>query len=154
MKLSAHLSLYEMVRSETALRHGIENHPPLEAVENMKRLAVTVFEPIRALLWVKMHVSSGYRSYALNKIVKGSKTSAHMWGGAVDFVPEMDKMDAFRQIRDSDIPFDQLIEECGRDGWIHVGIAREGQTPRREVLYARGSPGNWIYTAEPPKKAA
>lgn len=149
MMLSGHLSLAEMVRSSTALRHGIDNTPPAHAIERMKVLAATLFEPARKLLWVRLHVNSGYRCLELNRAVKGSKTSAHMRGEAIDFVPiDMDKMDAFRILRDSDLPYDQLIEECGRDGWIHMAIAREGQQPRREVLYASGSPGNWIYRTQ------
>lgn len=138
-----------MTHSDTALRFGIDNTPPLAAIERMKVLAVTIFEPMRALLWVPLRVTSGYRSVELNRAVRGSRTSAHMRGEAVDFVPVgMDKMDAFRIIRDSQIPFDQLIEECGRTGWIHVGIARDAYQPRREVLYASGSPGNWIYRTQ------
>ena len=38
MKLSPHFELREFTESATARKHGIENEPPAEAVENLKEL--------------------------------------------------------------------------------------------------------------------
>ena len=147
MNLSDHLTLTEMTRSQTALRKGLDNTPPPDAMRRMEILAREVFEPVRALLGVPLQVNSGYRSAVLNRAVGGSKTSAHMTGDAVDIVPlGMEKLAAFDMIRRSPILFDQLIEECGPDGWIHIAQARAGAMPRRAVLRATGTPGHWRYT--------
>lgn len=45
---------------------------------------------------------------------------------------EMNLIEAYIRIANSDIPYDQLILEYGR--WVHMAIAREGAEPRRELL--------------------
>jgi uncharacterized protein YcbK (DUF882 family) len=115
MQLSKHLSLAEVTRSETAKRRGISNQPTAEHLENFKLLAEKVFEPIRLHFGVPIHISSGYRSAALNKAVGGSKTSQHCSGEAIDI--DMDgsangitnKM-IFDFIKDN-LQFDQIIWE-------------------------------------------
>ena len=73
MKLSKNLSLKEMTKSWTALRKGIDNTPTPEHIENMKALAENIFQPIRDYFGVPIHISSGYRSKALNVAIGGSK---------------------------------------------------------------------------------
>jgi zinc D-Ala-D-Ala carboxypeptidase len=84
VKLSEHLSLSEVIRSESAKRNGISNMPTPEHIENFKILATKVFEPIREHFGVPIRISSGYRSAALNKCVGGSTTSQHSSGEAID----------------------------------------------------------------------
>jgi zinc D-Ala-D-Ala carboxypeptidase len=62
MKISEHLSLSEVIRSESAKRNGISNMPTAEHIENFKILAAKVFEPIREHFGVPIRISSGYRS--------------------------------------------------------------------------------------------
>lgn len=155
MNLSANLTLDEMLRSQTAARRGIPNTPTPSVIARMEVLATTVFEPIRALLGVPLQVNSGYRSPELNKAVGGAKDSAHTRGEAVDIVPlGVPLREAFDAIRRSPILWDQLIEECGPGGWLHVAIAREGAMPRRQCLLATGSPGKWTYLPAPPLENA
>ena len=47
MKISEHLDLSEVIRSETAKRHGISNMPTEEHIANFKLLAENVFEKVR-----------------------------------------------------------------------------------------------------------
>ena len=84
MKLSAHLDLSEVTRSDSAKRNGISNIPTPEHLENFKKLAENVFEPIRKHFGVPIHISSGYRSKALNAAIGGSATSQHCKGEAID----------------------------------------------------------------------
>ena len=49
--ISKHVSYKEGVRSNTALRLGIENTPGAEQLEKMEIVAKEVFEPLRE--WVK-----------------------------------------------------------------------------------------------------
>lgn len=139
MKLSQHLSLAEMIRSDSAKRLGISNQPLPEHLDNMKILAINVFEPIREHLGVPIYISSGYRSEALNKAIKGSKSSQHCKGQAMDI--DMDgsglisNKDVFEFIR-SNLQFDQLIWEFGdtnNPDWVHVSYAERN---RGQVLKA------------------
>jgi uncharacterized protein YcbK (DUF882 family) len=84
MKISQHLNLSELTRSDSAKRNGIDNNPTAEHLENFKLLAEKVFEPIRLHFGVPIHISSGYRSEALNKFIKGSSSSQHCKGEAID----------------------------------------------------------------------
>lgn len=142
MKLSNNLSLAEVMRSETAKRKGISNMPTEAHIENFKLLAEKVFEPIREHFGAPIHISSGYRSAALNKAVGGSSSSQHCSGEAIDI--DMDgsadgitnKM-VFDYIKDN-LQFDQLIFEFGTDAnpdWVHVSYESTGKQ-RKQVLKA------------------
>lgn len=144
MNLSTHFSYDELTFSEVALRQGIGNTPTSEAIVNLTAVAEWLLEPIRSLLNVPLHINSGYRSPAVNRLVGGAADSAHLQGRAADFVPiGFGRKDAFELIRLSKLPFDQVIFECA--AWIHVSIAPEGSEPRREALTATGHPGAWRY---------
>lgn len=120
--LSPHFTLDELTASETAARRGIDNDPPPGVVERLKHTAIGL-EAIRTRLGAPLHVSSGYRSPALNAAVGGSRNSAHVDGDAVDFIcPRFGSPNVIvSALRDAGIPFDQLIEEFGR--WVHVSFA-------------------------------
>jgi hypothetical protein len=127
MKLSKHLDLSEVTRSESAKRNQISNMPTGEHIANFMILAEKVFEPIREHFGVPIHISSGYRSKELNAKIGGSATSQHCKGQAIDI--DMDgstngvtNADVFNYIKDN-LPFDQLIWEFGTDNnpdWVHV----------------------------------
>jgi len=134
-RLSPNFSLAELTISQAATRAGLRNVPVGTAITNLFRLARTL-EQVRSLLFnAPILVSSGYRSPAVNNLVGGSRTSAHMRGLAADFVaPEYGRpIDIANAIRNSSIVFDQLIYE---GTWVHLAIADTAATPRREVLTA------------------
>lgn len=83
---------------------------------------------------VPIIISSGYRSPALNRRVKGARASAHMLGLAADFtVPTAGTvLQVARSIAASHIEFDQVIHEYG--SWVHLGLAAAGSPSRRETL--------------------
>jgi len=148
MQLTPNFSLEEMVRSSTAIRLGIDNTPSDEIIAELTRLCVTLLEPARSLLCVPMHTDSGYRCLALNAAVGGAPDSAHVWGGAADWIPVgMSLQLAFGLIKASTIPFDQLIIEASDSGakWIHIALPVPNTLPRRECLAATGGPVNWTY---------
>lgn len=148
MKLSAHFTLAEMTRSDTAAREGIDNTPTDKEIENLKKLCAAILEPARAHFGKPITPSSGFRCKALNAAVGGSDTSQHMTGQAVDFeVPGVSNIDLAYWIKDN-LEFDQLIlenfnPEVEGSGWVHVSVT---PAPRRSVLtkgpklYARGLP--------------
>lgn len=84
MKNPKYFDLEELLRSETALNHGIENLPSWEDVENLKELATDVLDAVRLEWGQPILVNSGYRCAELNARVGGVPTSAHMVGRAVD----------------------------------------------------------------------
>lgn len=150
MNLSAHFTLAELIRSQTAIRNGINNTPDDRTIQELRRLCATVLEPVRELLDVPLQISSGYRCPRLNALVGSTaKHSAHLDGRAADFVPMgMDLREAFDAIRSAPgLPIDQIIIECGE--WIHVAIPALGQIPRRQALIARCASGKWVYTPIP-----
>lgn len=151
MQLSKHLSLVEVTRSETAKRKGISNQPIPEHLENFKKLAENVFEPIREHFAVPIHISSGYRSSALNRAIGGSLTSQHCSGEAIDI--DMDgssdgvsNVDVFNYIKEN-INFDQLIWEFGDNSapdWVHVSYSASGKQ-RKQILKAVKDKGRTVY---------
>jgi hypothetical protein len=140
MQLSKNLALAEVTRSETAKRKGISNMPTPEHLENFKKLAEKVFQPIREHFGGPIHISSGYRSAALNKAVGGSLSSQHCTGEAIDI--DMDgtaitNAEIFNYIKDN-LEFDQLIWEFGTDAnpdWVHVSYESTGKQ-RKQILKA------------------
>jgi hypothetical protein len=140
MKLSTHLDLSEVIRSDSAKRNGISNMPTGEHIANFMLFAEKIFEPIREHFGVPIHISSGYRSKELNAKIGGSATSQHCKGQAVDI--DMDgstngvtNADVFNYIKDN-LPFDQLIWEFGNEDnpdWVHVSYVPNG---RKQILKA------------------
>jgi zinc D-Ala-D-Ala carboxypeptidase len=141
MKISEHLTLEECTRSETATKLGIvNNNPNLSVIENMKLLAEKVFEPIRNNFKQPILVSSVFRSLGLNNALKGSITSQHCSGQAMDIdmgdAGKPSNKEIFDYIK-KNLEFDQLIWEFGtktNPSWVHVSYTN-GKN-RKQVLRA------------------
>ena len=141
MKLTKNLSLQEMLKSRTATRLGLSNSPNEEHVRNMQALAENIFQPLRDYFGVPIHISSGYRSEALNKAIGGSKSSQHCKGEAMDIdrdgYSQPDNAQIFEYIKNN-LDFDQMIWEFGTQKnpeWVHVSYKRDGKN-RAELLVA------------------
>lgn len=79
-----HFSAYEMIHSTMAARHGLLNFPTDGKVfENLKKIAEWL-EDVRKNLGHPIHITSGYRSPEVNKLVGGVSDSYHLKGCAVD----------------------------------------------------------------------
>lgn len=111
IKLADNFTLFELIKSQTATRHKIDNTPDATQIENLRRVCTEVLQRVRTH-WAKpVKVSSGFRSAALNKLIGSSSTSQHTKGQAVDFeVPGVSNLDVATWIRDN-LSFDQLILE-------------------------------------------
>ena len=131
MKLSEHLILAEVTRSEYAKRNGINNMPNAEHTENLIELAQKIFEPIRKHFNKPIYISSGYRCKALNTAIGGAKNSQHMKGEALDIDQgnRKENMEIFDFIKNN-LEFDQLINEFGYD-WIHVSYNTSGKQAKQ-----------------------
>lgn len=151
MKLSEHLDLVEVTRSTDAKRFGIKNEPTAEHLDNLKKLAENIFEPIRKHFGVPIFVSSGYRSSKLNKAIGGTKNSQHLLGQALDLDMDASKSGVtnkmvFDYIKNN-LNFDQLIFEYGtKDApdWVHVSFNPNGKQ-RNQVLRAKRVAGKPKY---------
>lgn len=149
MQLSKNLSLAEVVRSESAKRRGINNMPTAEHLENLKELALNVFQPIRDHFKVPIHISSGYRSRILNNAVNGAAKSQHCLGQAIDIDVDgtsITNKQVFDFIKDN-LEFDQLIHEFGNDSnpdWVHVSFNKGAN--KKQVLRAKRNGIKTYYT--------
>ena len=149
MVISEHLTLAELIRSESAKRNGITNMPTPEHIANLKLLAEHIFEPIRANFRCPILISSGYRSKELNAKIGGAMTSQHSFGQAINIDMDgtnygVDNEEIFYFIKDK-LPFDQLIWEFGNDknpDWVHCSYS---DRHRREVLIGYKQNGTTHY---------
>ena len=60
MLLSKNFSLEELTKSETALRHDMDNTPGEAEIENLKVLAEKVLQPVREYYARGVKVNSGF----------------------------------------------------------------------------------------------
>lgn len=145
MQISKHLTLEECTRSSTADKLGIVNNNPNQSVvENMKLLAEKVFEPIREHFKTPIYVSSVYRGLVLNQAIKGSITSQHCSGQAMDIDSKgkPTNKEIFDYIK-ANLEFDQLINEFDYS-WIHVSYSNIKN--RKQILKAKkNNLGKTIY---------
>ena len=134
MRLSPNFTLDELTVSEVAARHGLDNTPPQEIIENLKLLAQSL-QTLRSFFGNNaIIVTSAYRSPEVNAKVGGSKNSDHLRGLAADFiVPSFGNPDqVIRAILASGVPFKQAIREFDR--WTHFSIPAKGEAPRNQAL--------------------
>lgn len=147
VKLSQNFTIQEYIKSQTALRQGIDNTPTEEHMGNATALFRNVVQKVRDQFGVTV-INSGYRGEALNKAVGGSSTSQHCKGEAVDIeCPGTPNYDVAKWIEDN-LDFDQLILEfytpgIPDSGWVHVSYKSEGN--RKSVLTAMKENGKTVY---------
>lgn len=146
-KLSAHFKLGEMLVSQTAVRQEITEQfePSQQVIDNLTALCVNVLQPLREMIKKPVNVTSGYRCKRVNTAIGGAKKSQHLVGQAADINIKGKTTEAlFQYIKNSGIPFDQLIQEF--DSWVHVSYNSQGN--RGEVLRATKKNGKTVYTRE------
>ena len=151
MKLSKNLSLAEVTKSTTAKRLGIDNTPDEWTIQNLKQIAINVFQPLRDAFGFPIYVSSGYRSAELNTAIGGSKRSQHVEGRALDLDADVfggcTNSQIFNWIKEN-VEFDQLIWEFGDDDnpdWVHVSYVYDGLNRKRCLKACRDDNGKTYY---------
>jgi hypothetical protein len=125
--------------------------PTPEHIENFKKLAVNVFEPIRKHFGVPIYISSGYRSKELNAVIGGASNSDHCFGMALDLDQQGHKggvtnKQVFDFIKDN-LKFKQLIWEGGtkqEPDWVHVSY--DEKNLKKEILLATLVKGKMQYS--------
>ena len=147
--VSKNITYKEATHSTTAKRLGIDNTPNAEQFSNMVHVAENVFQPIREHFNVPIYVSSFFRSEDLNKAIKGSSSSTHMKGEAMDLDADVygkvTNAQIFHYIKDN-LEFDQLIWESGTEqepAWVHVSLSKNNN--RNQILVAKKVKGKTVY---------
>ena len=151
-ELSPHFTLGEVFGSHQAELAAICNFPMYRrdydlVIGRARELANAVLDPARPHFPKPLITHCGYRPPALNEFVGGvpadpaahKRGSQHLYGEAVDFhVKDALLLVSFYWLlRDSGLPFDQLIYE---GTWIHVSHRADAEN-RREGLTRKESGG-------------
>lgn len=148
MNLTANFTLEEMTKSETALRHDMDNTPGEAEIANLKALAENVLQPVRDHFSKGVKVNSGFRHPEVNAKVGGSKTSDHCQGQAADIeIPGVPNADLAQWIVDN-LDFRQVILEfytpgVPDSGWVHVSYVAGDN--KKQVLTATKKDGKTVY---------
>ncbi len=150
------ISYREMVHSDYAETHDIDNECPENLKEELKKTAFKVQQARDILSFhygrpVPIKITSGYRSPYLNiALTKGAtSTGVHPVARAVDIVPMgVNTKEAYDILAD-DVTFmadvDQLIYESHQGVCIHIGRPY-GHGPRHELKHdAINSEGRRCY---------
>jgi zinc D-Ala-D-Ala carboxypeptidase len=151
MNLSKNLTLAEVTKSTTAKRLGIDNTPDEWTTENLRQVAINIFQPLREAFGCPIYVSSGYRSAELNTAIGGSTRSQHVEGRALDLDADVyggcTNSQVFNWIKDN-LEFDQLIWEFGdqdNPDWVHVSYVYDGINRKRCLKACRDDNGKTYY---------
>jgi zinc D-Ala-D-Ala carboxypeptidase len=148
MNLTANFSLAEMVKSDTALRHDMDNTPGEAEIANLKTLCEKVLQPVRDHFQRGVKVNSGFRHPEVNAKVGGSKTSDHCKGQAADIeIPGIANADLAKWIMDN-LEYTQLILEfytpgVPDSGWVHVSY--DPANLKKQNLTATKKDGKTMY---------
>jgi uncharacterized protein YcbK (DUF882 family) len=148
MNLTVNFTLSEMIKSDTALRHDMDNTPEEAEIENLKRLCEKVLQPVREHFKTGVKVNSGFRHPDVNAKVGGSKTSDHCKGQAADIeIPGIPNADLAKWITEN-LDFTQVILEfytqgVPDSGWVHVSY--DPQNLKKQSLTAVKKDGKTVY---------
>jgi len=122
----------EFIRSDTAIRKGINNTPNEEQWQNIERLAVKILQPIREEFGC-IRITSGFRSKELNVAIGGSETSNHCLGEAGDIEPiltDVSLLDIVVFVYNELYYRNMIAEYIPNDGWVHIDY-RQGQNIKK-----------------------
>jgi len=147
MNLSRNFTLSELIKSDTAIRKGINNNPNSGQIEKLKDLCENILQPVRDHFG-RVKVTSGFRSSDLCIAIGSSVNSQHAKAEAADFeVVGTDNAELADWIY-KNLNFDQLILEFytpgePNSGWIHCSYTPD--QPRKQFLWAYKSEGKTKY---------
>jgi len=127
MNLSKYFTLAEVTKTEVRLK----NEPLPVVIDRLKEVCLQL-DKVRDVFG-PLHVTSGYRSAAVNTRVGGSKDSQHCKGEAIDFIPLSEGVTHVQIVSwiAKNLEFDQLIletcsclstGEASCNGWIHLSL--------------------------------
>ena len=132
--ISDHFYMGEFIYSAVAVEKGLDNTPPPEAQRAIRNLVRKLLEPLReyADSPTGMHISSGYRSEELNRLVGGVENSQHLTGEAAD-IYTFGSCRLLEALQQSRLNFDQAIY-YRRRGFIHLSLKVKGKNRRQVII--------------------
>ncbi|MCD8167002.1 MAG: D-Ala-D-Ala carboxypeptidase family metallohydrolase [Bacteroides sp.] len=131
--MGKYFTINELCHSATAKARNIPNVAGETETANLHLLIDKVLDPVREIHGSPILVNSGFRCRQLNTLIKGAKNSQHITGEAADITTgsQEENKALFDKIRESNIPFDQLIDESDYS-WIHISYSNRH---RRQILH-------------------
>ena len=147
MNLSRNFTLSELIKSDTAIRKGINNNPNAEQIEKLKALCENILQPVRDHFG-RVKVTSGFRSSELCVAIGSSVNSQHTKAEAVDFEwLGTSNAEVFDWIK-ANLDWDQMILEFftpgePNSGWIHCSWVADNS--RKQLLRAYKEDGKTKY---------
>lgn len=146
--MAKYFTYFEFIKSDTATKLKLDNTPTKEYIQDNILELMGVMDKIRER-WTEyceenclpnpqIIVNSGYRSEALNKALKGSKTSAHKIGAACDFEAKNGQNKALfgvvkETLMEHRIKFEELINE-NNYSWIHLALKDMNGNQKMEIF--------------------
>lgn len=136
-QITKNFTLEELCHSNTAVAQGIKNIPGEVQVENLKKLAINLLQPLREIWGKPMYINSGFRNEETNKAVGGVANSQHKEGKAADV-----RVDNPRKLQQalisSSLEWDQaILYDDGRNYFLHLSY-NEGKN-RKQILFSKGT---------------
>lgn len=146
--MNNYFSISEFEYSETAKKLKIDNKIPEELKPGLQELIDNILNPLREAWGSALKITSGYRCPALNKAVKGSNTSSHLYALAADVQPVGRDIKDFKPFVRQFLEcrkFDQCIDETsGNSEWVHLSYKNKTGQQRHEFLtYKNGKYSKW-----------
>ena len=147
MNLTRNFTLSELIKSDTAIRKGINNNPNAEQIEKLKALCENILQPVRDHFG-RVKITSGFRSVELCLAINSSANSQHAKAEAADFECMGTDNAELADWINKNLDYDQLILEFydpsePNSGWIHCSYVPEGG--RKQFLHAYKSEGKTKY---------
>ena len=133
---SEYFSLAELIKSETAARHKIDNTPSKAIIDNLQYGVDMVLDPLRRLYGKPIKINSGFRCKQLNKLVGGVPNSWHQLGNAADIhisSAEEAKI-LFNNLQKLPSADTVLFEHSKTAQWLHVQWDKT-RTPRHHFNF-------------------
>ena len=152
MKLSRNFSLSELIKSDTAIRLGIDNNPNADQIEKLKLLCENILQPVRDHFG-RVTVTSCFRSPELCVKIGSSLNSQHTKAEAVDFeCLGTSNAEVFDWIK-ANLDWDQMILEFftpgePNSGWVHCSYKGADQNRKEYLRAVKGSDGRTGYQKE------
>lgn len=140
MKISKYFTERESTVSATGERLKIKNIPSRDEKDNILYTASRM-DLIREYFGIPLIVLSWFRCKELNTAVKGSKTSAHRFGMAVDvYSTKISSKDIYNKLIEAQakeiIQFDQLIY-YPKQNFVHIGFKLNKDQERKKYWINR-----------------
>jgi zinc D-Ala-D-Ala carboxypeptidase len=139
MELTRNFTLQELIKSDTAIRKGINNNPNAEQIEKLKVLCEKILQPVRDHFGRVKVTSADFvlLSFAKPSVVQSTASTRERRRQILNVLELIMQSLQIGYIESLD--WDQLIVEYyvpgePNSGWIHCSVT-EG-TPRKQFLHA------------------